>query len=404
MNTIDISARLDQVANEARMALSRAGGGSGAVLTRLSRMWFVDGGSTAPGTPDGNIETPFLTIAAAMTAVAAVADTSTLFVIVLVPKSGGYTENVTVPSNRIVSLTSISESGTINGNVTWPAGAGGGLFLDNVTVTGNVTGTGTGIFLVFEANVNGNIDLSGMTGLSLVELFAATITGNVLFLASTATIVNSCSIGSAANTFTAGNSQIQNSTFNCTAINVGRSRIYTTNFGPNPCTITSVSLTLLDGATYADLLRGGGSAAGTQVIGMADLNRVQAAATAVGPSAAGYAALTAPSATRVASGKFRVRAVVTISDRGGGLVAGDAVSCQLVRDAVLVGPVIVASAVAAAGVAGVAFAAMIGVDFEDNSGKAVGVGTVYTLQVTSSNVHTSGVVDGQGQILVNELP
>lgn len=245
-------------------AAAPAGGGA---LTRLKRVWFVDGDSTATGTPDGNIETPFLTIAAAMAAVAASGDASTFFAIVLCPKSGSYVENVSVPANRFVSLTSYALTGTIIGNVAWTAGASGVLFLDGVTVTGNVMGTGTGGFVAFESNVNGNVDLSGMTGLSEVQLFGDVFAGNVLFLPSTAAVVNSCSIGSGSSTFTTGNAQLQNTTFNCTDINVAQGRVYGCNFGPNPCVFTSTGGTSMDGGTFIELERNGGSAIDVIVAG-----------------------------------------------------------------------------------------------------------------------------------------
>jgi hypothetical protein len=100
------------------------GGGGGAGLARLSRLWFIDGGTTQTGNT-GSIAEPFSTIAkwtAAMGTPANSADASVPLVGYLTPSENVYTEATVYPRARnILLMTDPFDpiDGTIVGNATW---------------------------------------------------------------------------------------------------------------------------------------------------------------------------------------------------------------------------------------------------------------------------------------------
>lgn len=104
--------------------LVAGGAGGGAGIARLSREWFIDGGTTQTGNT-GSIPEPFSTVAkwtAAMGAPSSSGDATRPLVGYLTPAFGGYTENTVYPAARnMLLLTDPADlvNGTIVGNATW---------------------------------------------------------------------------------------------------------------------------------------------------------------------------------------------------------------------------------------------------------------------------------------------
>lgn len=137
-------------------------------------------------------------------------------------------------------------------------------------------------------------------------------------------------------------------------------------------------------------------------------NHVTGAATVQAAAGAPYSnGLVAPAITAKVSGKFIIWAQLSVAVNGGSLVDADSVSFQLLRGAVAIGPLLWTAASTATGATGartvIALCEANGII--DVSGAAIGAATTYSLNIASTNAHTSGVVGvADGQITVLELP
>jgi hypothetical protein len=122
-----------------------------------ARVRYIDGGTLTTNTPTGDIESPFVSVSAAITAVGvpvSVSDADQTMLLKLCPSTiAAYTENPAFKAYRNYKLFgdgSVGQIGnTITGNMTWPNVAGGGavigtsasLSLRDITLTGGLTVT-----------------------------------------------------------------------------------------------------------------------------------------------------------------------------------------------------------------------------------------------------------------------
>jgi hypothetical protein len=135
-------------------------------------------------------------------------------------------------------------------------------------------------------------------------------------------------------------------------------------------------------------------------------NHFSSAATIQAAAAAPYSnGLTVTGPVKV-SGKFLVTAYLTIDINGGSLADADSVSYQLLVGATPFGPVLwTAASTATGGGAGNTVVAMCSVTAIVSSGVAVGNNVTFSLNIASTNGHTSGVVaTTQGVMTAVELP
>lgn len=181
-------------------ALVAGAGGGGSSLARLSRAWFIDGGTTQTG-DTGSIAEPFSTVAAFTTAVglpASAADGNEPIVGYLTPSIHGYTENTVYPAGRSLLLTTdaLNLFGTIVGNATWAnttvANAPSEVVLEekNILRTGSFTvtddGTAATSIVIFScdnlaagAGLSGSFDSHTTQHMAELVLLNATIIGNI---------------------------------------------------------------------------------------------------------------------------------------------------------------------------------------------------------------------------------
>lgn len=138
-------------------------------------------------------------------------------------------------------------------------------------------------------------------------------------------------------------------------------------------------------------------------------NHVQAVAGAISSTAAPYVCITAPPIVRKSSGIFLMMGWITITatDESSTIVAGDGLAFNRKRDAVVLGQNLGEGVVGAVTSNGATspISGFWSWSAVDNSGKAIGVATTYSVQLTFCNAgHLSGVNAGQGNIFVMELP
>lgn len=397
------------------LALAKSGRGGGSIAP-LARTFFVDP-QTAVGSPDGSIAKPFATVAAACARVATLVDKASPVGIVVA--NGVDATPYAIPDGFGILEISTLGTAALTGAGTWNVAGGGPsrvLILSGAILGGGITVTDDGATssaILFESGPGLGealtIDASGATDCQVLVdnafVVAGVTTGGQPITVYNAIIAGPLNSGNrvevrgcvvtAPTTFTAVTSP---------------TTIFATKFDTAVQLAGSVPY-VMDGQSYASWLAAGGTLGGTAVVqvqGMADMNRAQDVSAGVANTAAPYVALQADPIVRLASGTFRIRATATIANLGGAgtLAPGDAVQVSVLRGGVAIGtaPVIVAPAVAVAGVGSMTVAALVHVEFEDVSGAALGASTTYALQVTSANGHTSGVDVNGGIILISELP
>ena len=137
-------------------------------------------------------------------------------------------------------------------------------------------------------------------------------------------------------------------------------------------------------------------------------NHVQQGASVGGGTAVPYAPITSPQITRMSSGVFLVLAIVTIAiTDSGNLADGDVVTFNLTRFTPATTQLAPVWRSAASTVIGSVYGvvAQLSCGIIDPSGVAMGANAAYSLTVTNTNGHTSGVrAVTDGNIFVLELP
>lgn len=144
------------------LACSLASPGSLASPTPLSSVLYVDGGSTATGTPDGSIGSPFRTVQAAC---AAAPNKATILVCPFDNGGSGYLEDVVVPANIDLTIQGLGSGGFLEVNTVAIRSitASGNLVLCNLD-TQQVNAVGHQVELV-------NVNLVGAGTVSVGALF-----------------------------------------------------------------------------------------------------------------------------------------------------------------------------------------------------------------------------------------
>ena len=193
-------------------------------LTPLSRLKWIDGGTTAPAASQNGaaVGTPYSSFSAFLTAIGvgtSAADSQQPMVGMASPALAGYTENLTFPSRRNTvlkgqALALVGASSVITGNGTWANSAAGGGVLPtafasvslvdlvlsgNFTVTDDATTVGELFFTstVFGAQspaLGGNLVATGATALAAANFTGTGVTGTLTSTATaTGAVVNGIS-------------------------------------------------------------------------------------------------------------------------------------------------------------------------------------------------------------------
>ena len=199
---------LSMIEDVESIALIAQAGGGGAGAAPLSRLAFVDQGTTQTART-GSIAFPFSTVSQFLANIGvgatALDSTVTRGAFLVAPPTGSYLEALVIPAFRNVELIGQGFGGPatavpIVGNVTWANSvAGGGLFppiplaqfaIHNINLTGNITVTDDGTvgsvlalsgdeLLGAQVAVIGNIVATGATNLQQILLSGINFTGNI---------------------------------------------------------------------------------------------------------------------------------------------------------------------------------------------------------------------------------
>jgi hypothetical protein len=269
-------------------------GGAGGGLVRLSREWFIDGGTGQTGNT-GSIAEPFSTIAkwtTAMGAPANTADANQPLVGYLTPSENGYTEATVYPAGRNVLLMFEPIDpvlGTITGNATWanttvvnpPALAQ--IEERNILRVGDFTVTDDGTaatgFVVLSSNnlaggsgMTGTFDSSACTRFGGLILFNTSVFSLHLGSAATSGVIGAVGAAFQTGTVTAFSLAALGCSISSTAITLHNSATFTNctfGIGVAPLLTTgtgTANANIFDGPSWRSFLSSGGTRAAGVIV------------------------------------------------------------------------------------------------------------------------------------------
>lgn len=238
---------------------------------------------------DSNGKGDYTTISAALTAIGvptSTADADEEIVVIVAP--GVYTENLTIPAYRNITINGTVSNILVTGNVSWTNSAGGGavaptsaasLSLSNLAISGNVTCTDdSSVFSTLQIlqdlensseqqiAVGGNIDCSGAARLTQIALSNVQTFGNLLANSSASISAINCNLdtndGDTVTCFSLNcfNCTLRFNTFNCYG------SFDMTIFDGTPTFTLTVQRTFWDAYSLFNFFEAGGSNATMKII------------------------------------------------------------------------------------------------------------------------------------------
>jgi len=269
-------------------ALGAGGGGGGGALSRFK---FIDGGateSTRNGSPSPAAYKSVSEWLAALPVTTTAADSQAQQAGLVTPCLAGYTENVTFPAFRNVSLFCDTVGGVapgavfVTGNAVWHNVAGTNhapttisLLEIGVPFTGTFTGTDDGsspseIFLQAspgdpdEVGMFSSINTSGMTALSALAMFGGGTQGAANIGAAVPVVMDN---GVVSGLLTAQSVTAVNSSLGSCTLTTGHSSEFQLSTFVSTPVLTAPGHTLhFDGSSYRNFLEQGGTVAGAGAI------------------------------------------------------------------------------------------------------------------------------------------
>ena len=287
---------LSMIEDVESIALIAQAGGGGAGAAPLSRLAFVDQGTTQTART-GSIAFPMSTISQFLTSIgvgkSAIDSAVTRGAFIVAPPTGSYLEALAIPAFRNVELIGQGFGGPatvvpIVGNITWANSVAGGgtnppaiaaqFAMHNLSLTGNITVTDDGSvvgivalsgdeLLGAQVAITGNIVATGATALAQILLSGVNFTGNITSTANATgaqvSLLNSQMTGTAAitsKTFVAQNSVFAALTLTVPATSTPAFKNCTFGIGSTPSVVgVAGTVATFDGDSWQSFLEAGGT-------------------------------------------------------------------------------------------------------------------------------------------------